>query len=382
MSNHENLPPVSSPNIILTNPTDAESRRIWTATHSQWGNALTLQNYLDRETYLLGAPLSRNGGQTQWLLTDRSSPPGERPILASCETIKKPVLVAGKDGIVKEGIAHGIASVFTFAECRGKGYAGGLMTLLGEEWKAVQEKKNGDAVCSVLYSDIGKKFYHTLGWKPFESAHLVFPVASQESPNEESLKPITYDDLPALATRDEQLIRQKLSLPSASSSTRVALLPDLETLHWHLYREDFMCRHIFSRTPDTRGAVYTPKDTPNSRVWAIWSRGFYGGTISPEKNTLHFLRFVVEDESISDEELAKAIKAIVGLAQSEARAWLCHKVELWNPDERVRKLVVGSEELEAEYVVRESDSIASLQWFGDGSVEDVEWIANEKYGWC
>lgn len=28
---------------------------------------------------------------------------------------------------------------------------------------------------------------------------------------------------------------------------------------------------------------------------------------------------------------------------------------------------------------RETDSIASLMWYGEG---EVEWVANEKFAWC
>ena len=35
-------------------------------------------------------------------------------------------------------------------------------------------------------------------------------------------------------------------------------------------------------------------------------------------------------------------------------------------------------------VEREEDGIASLLWYGEGSGKEdtLEWIANEKYGWC
>ena len=97
---------------------------------------------------------------------------------------------------------------------------------------------------------------------------------------------------------------------------------------------------------------------------------------------LSFLRFVVEDDRISDDELSKAIRAIVRVAQTEAEEWLCTKITMWNPDERTEKLVANMKDLEAQYVVRESDSIPSLRWLGDGGVADVEWVANEKYEWC
>jgi hypothetical protein len=58
------------------------------------------------------------------------------------------------------------------------------------------------------------------------------------------------------------------------------------------------------------------------------------------------------------------------------------KVEMWNPNERVRKLALGIKELEASYVVREDDSICSLQWLGDEADDEVEWVVSEKFEWC
>ena len=382
MASQATLPSASSPTLKLVHPTETERLRIWAATHPQWGGALNLETYLEREVHLLTGPLSFNGGQTQWMLTDTSVPQEQRPILASCETLRKPSLIVSKDGKANEGIGHGVASVFTFPEMRGKGYAGKMMELLGKELSRQGDKQRDQAVFSVLYSDIGKKFYNNVGWKPFESNHLQFPVPSSEVAINEHAKPLAFDDLPALAALDEQLLRKKLTSSSTTSSskTRVAIIPNLDALHWHLLREDFMCNHIFSRTPSVRGAIYTPPNQPNSRIWGVWTRNFYGGVAKPEKNVMNILRFVIEDESVSDKVLEEGIKAIVGLAQKEAKEYLCARIELWNPDERVRRL---GESIEgAEYVVRESDSITSLQWFGDGSVDDVEWVENEKYGWC
>lgn len=378
MSSQPQLPLASSPSLKLVHPTEAECLRIWTATHPQWGGALNLPTYLEREAHLLAGPLSSNGRQTPWLLTDGDAAPGERPILASCETLKKPSLVVTKDGDVREVVGHGVASVFTFPEMRGKGYAGKMMELLGKQLRSQEEKQNGDAVFSVLYSDIGKKFYNNVGWKPFDSNHLHFPVPSTETVTTTSAKPLTFDDLPPLATVDEQLLRKTLT-PSPTQ-TRIAIIPNIDSLHWHLLREDFMCNHIFSGTPTVRGAIYTPPNQPNSRIWAVFTRNFYGGAANPEKNVLNVLRFVVEDENVSDDVLAEGVKAIMGLAQKEAKEYLCTKIELWNPDERLRKASEGIEGVE--YVARESDSIASLQWFGNGSVDNIDWVANEKYGWC
>ena len=48
--------------------------------------------------------------------------------------------------------------------------------------------------------------------------------------------------------------------------------------------------------PTVRGAVC---GEPGKRVWAVWTRGYYGGLKTMEGNVLHVLRVVVEQE---DEE--------------------------------------------------------------------------------
>ena len=120
----------------------------------------------------------------------------------------------------------------------------------------------------------------------------------------------------------------------------------------------------------------------NSRVWAVWTAGFSGGPDKPEKNTLYFLRLVVEDETISDEQLTEALKAILITAQGHATEWACSNIQIWNPDAHVRKLVEDVQELGAKFVVRESSRITSLQQFGSRHTSETEWVINEKFEWC
>ncbi|KAF4998370.1 hypothetical protein FGRMN_3250 [Fusarium graminum] len=380
MASHDNLPPVSSPSLVLTRPTDTERERVWKGTHPHWGAALTMEDYIAREHDNLEAALARDGGVTSWILTDGSMKPNDRPILSSCETYKKRALVSSKEGSVRDGTAFGVASVFTFPECRGKGYASKMMSLLADELRGRQQKNEGDADFSVLWSDVGPKFYNAVGWKPFESTWLEFPVAETEHTVEEFVKPITLDDISDLAARDEELLRKRVS--SLSSQVRAVVVPDATTLQWHIHRGDFMCKHLFSRTPTVHGAVYTPPDAPNSRIWAIWTGNFYGMLDKPEKNILRIVRLVIEDETISDETLTKGIQAIASSAQKTAKEWSCSKVEVWNPQNRVHKAAESIQSLRAKLFVRENNNIASLQWFGEDSNENIEWIANEKFAWC
>ncbi|KAM0325953.1 hypothetical protein ACHAQA_007258 [Verticillium albo-atrum] len=404
--------------LALAIPTPAERTATWEATHPHWGAALDLEDYQRREHFLTTVPQSRNGGITHWILTEPAAAPDARPVLSSCESIRKRCLVASPDGTLREGVAHGIASVFTEPQHRGNGYASKMMTLLGPHLATWQGRplaaappsptatsgrgspggaadSDREVAFSILFSDIGKTFYAKSGWPAYESTHLSFPPlakpGSEEAaaaaapgsppapaPGSPLLKHIGYHELAELCSLDEQLLRAQLSRPSADGDarTRVALIPDLDATLWHLMREDFMTKHIFGKTPTIRGAVYGPA---GRRVWAVWTRGYYGGLKKPEDNTFHVLRVAVEDDDACDDAyLAAALGAILGLAREEAAAWKANNVELWSPTPRVRA-AVETARLPHELIDRQDTSIACLMWYGEG---EIDWVANEKFGWC
>lgn len=399
--------PIPFDQLTIVVPTEAERSKTWAATHPQWGAALDMEAYLRREAYLTTVPMSRNGGITHWILTTVDGEPDARPVLSSCESIRKRCLIAGPgtDGAVRECSAHGIASVFTEPPYRGNGYASKMMALLGPKLGSWQGRRlassktdakdaspppSGRAIpgggtgceetevaCSVLFSDIGKTFYAKNGWPPYESCHLSFaPEAGGAA--RAAARPVGYHELAELCSLDEKLLKARLSRPDpANPKTRVALVPDLDAILWHLMREDYMTTHIFGRTPTVRGGIF---GDVGRRVWAVWTRGYYGGLKRPDEgNTLHVLRLAFEDEEACDEAyLTEAVGALLALARHEAAEWKVNHVEMWNPSDKVRRLVDGTG-VPHEFVDREKDSIASLMWYGDG---EVEWVANEKFGWC
>ncbi|KAK0643812.1 hypothetical protein B0T16DRAFT_189189 [Cercophora newfieldiana] len=387
-------PPSVPGTFILTRPTDAERRRTWSLTHPLWGPALRHEDYVEREVYLTTVPLAKEGGLSQWILTDPSLPPNERPILSSCETLRKRAIRARPDGSVEDGIAHGIGAVFTDAQYRGRGYANRLMRELGlrlRTWQGESKRRNSnpdEVFCSVLYSDIGKTFYAKLGWAPYPSSHVAFPpvsgaesgLAPQDGYRGAKARPIGYHELAELCCADERLLRERVARTARESGrTAVALLPDLDQILWHLMREDYMMKRIFGRTPSVRGAVYGEK---GRRVWAVWTRAYYGGLEKREGNTLHLLRVVVEDEEgMEEREVVEGFTEIVRIAQCEATEWCLQECQMWNPTGLLRRVVEGCG-LECAFVEREGESIASLMWYGEGTTEGVEWVANEKFGWC
>ncbi|UNI13400.1 hypothetical protein JDV02_000148 [Purpureocillium takamizusanense] len=380
---------------VLTHPDADEQVRTWTHTHPFWGPSYPLDVYLARERELLTVPLARDGGMAN----------RRRPVLSSCETLRKRALVrAPGESTARDVYAHGVASVFTYPESRRQGHAARMLDLLGRKLADDEARRPGDAAFSVLFSDIGKTFYAGLGWAPFESTHLSLPAAAAVgSPGKDAATaaasargeltktktaatttPITDENLEPLVALDEKLLRERIALDDAArptTKTRVAILPDMNHMRWHFTREAFMSTHHLGRAPAVHGALYTnPSD--GSRVWAIWARVHSGGTTDLAKNVLYIQRSVVENPGISDSDLTRAWRAILEAARAEAHEWMCTRVDMWNPDERTRRLIIEMDDLHVKHIIREEDSIASLRWFGDGSVQDIEWVANERYEWC
>lgn len=280
-----------------------------------------------------------------------------------------------------EAVSHGIGSVFCYPEYRGKGYASRMMTELGEVlkgWQAEESREKREVVFSKLYSDIGRGFYGRHGWMPFPSGHVEFPAAGGEEGGK-GVKKLVTADLKGLCEADEGMLRRMMERPRADGKTRVAIPPDAEHFAWHRAREEFVTQALFGRQPEVRGALV---GEVGNRVWAVWTRGFYGKKDEPKKNTLYILRLVVEgemrEEKIDEEVLARQLADVVGVARGEAREWGCGRVEVWNPSATVSGAL---EKVGGTRVEREKEGIASVMWYGKEG-EEVEWLANEKYAWC
>ncbi|KAL7628997.1 hypothetical protein AAE478_000515 [Parahypoxylon ruwenzoriense] len=435
-SSQYELPVATAPSLVLAHPTEAEKRRTWTLNHAEWGGALNLDEYLQREPYLTTVPLTCDGGMTHWILTDSAfaadgkekGEEGEgrqRPVLASCESIRKRVIVAAPgDATTHDGASFGVGSVFTYPEYRGNRYAGRMLTELGPALRTWQrEDRDGrDAVCSALWSDIGKVFYAKMGWATYPSLHAEFVVPKMTTAEEEQEKnkekrgvevtPITYDNLAPLCGRDEELLRkQVLRTARETGRTSVAFAPDHDVMRWHLYREGFITTLLFKKSPSPnsptappsiKGALAETREESGRRhrVWAIWTRNYHGssgGASNPadnaDKNTLYILRLVIDNgdepgageagkaEEEVNPHLLAAFTAVLRAAQREAAAWHVGKMDMWNPSATVRSLIKRSG-LPHRWVDRDTDSIPSMMWYGDAAGTDVEWVANEKYCWC
>jgi GNAT superfamily N-acetyltransferase len=409
--NLSSLPKYNSPTLALVPATPAEKEAVWHLNGVAWRGSLSPEQYLRREHHLGNQLLTLKGGIIYWILIDTAeskptltngtssahSLPATtstiRTVLASCETLRKRAVVATPSPsgpIITESISHGIGSVFCREAFRGRGYARRMMQELGKNLQTWQQPEGQKAHFTVLYSDIGREFYAREGWKPFESRHLRLPPVGDEGMvhvnggGEVVSSPLFKDGLKDLCVIDEKLLRERFGrFKKEDKKIRVAQIPDVDTMHWHHAREEFLCQEVFGKWPDVKGAMVVAGE--GKRVWAIWTRTFGAST---EGNVLHILRLVVEGEEEGDQGWnVKAVAAVLRAAQREAGKWERKSVEIWNPSALIVKAARVIEP-DAVLVERESESITSLMWYEENdsgetpATNEIDWVGNEKYAWC
>ncbi|KAF2091289.1 hypothetical protein K490DRAFT_54182 [Saccharata proteae CBS 121410] len=386
MNGHANgtvhdLPKGDAATLTLVQPTREEKLVQWTKNAASWKGALSLEAYLRREDYLAGQDFTRDGGITWWALVDSASE--KRRVLAGCESFRKKAVVA-QNGKITESICHGVGSVFCPPEYRGRGYAQRMMRELAKELRTWQAEET-ECLFTVLWSDIGKQFYANYGWEPFNSGHISIPASTDEpSSSLPASRALHARDLADLCAADEALLRKNLREASTKGKTQVAILPDVQTIRWHHAREEFVGKEFYGDVPVVKGAIVG--DKPGKRVWCYWTRMWYNTDPRESKdNTLHILRLVIE-ENVDSDDVVPAIASILAAARNEAQRWHMAEVEAWNPSAdtvEAARLLHGN----AQVITRDKESISSMLWYGEkgdgGSIVDaIDWVGNEKYGWC
>lgn len=388
------FPSSDSPSLVLLPATPAEQLTCFEINWPSWGGRLTEAQYLEREKYLASQGLTGNGKLTHWILTNprHTNQDDEHDILAACETYQKVAYVA-KRGHVKEIICHGIASVFCRNAYRGRGYAQRMIQELGRKLDSLQPKQEDRL--SLLWSDIGKKFYNQLGWKPMPSSHIQLPPVDRTTyaaikarlglPAVQDVLRTNLDDLICKpeCERVKMILGRDSAAEEAKDKTLICIRPDIEHMTWHHAREEFIADALLGKKPDIKGAISASHDLDKlTQPAAVWTRVF-GSTV--DENCLHILHLAIPPYTAAGR--SKVINALASLllqAQLEARTWdMRQGVQLWNPDEVIietAKLLAGQEG-DVALTFREEESIASLRYEGV-DLNQVEWRFNEKYAWC
>jgi len=380
------LPSSSNSNVVLEPANRAEYEQTWRLNASEWKGFLSEASYLDRELYLIDADLTRDGGATAWILTSSDLPvnaDGSRPVLAACETTRKQAYVA-KGGKLEKIITHGIGSVYCRPEYRGKGYAGRMIEELGRKLETHQQLKDGKSRFSVLYSDIGPKFYARHGWQPFPSTHISLKMIDNVGEYHQRRAEITplpqiedlkYEDLaavPLIPNLEEKLANMSSAAPN---KTFVAFRPDVPSFQWHFMREEFLAEILGREKPEVKGAI-----DRRTGIALIWARTYSGESFRWHLSVLYVH---IPENTIHTVETKKSLSSLLLRAQYEAHVWdMVAGVEVWDPREEVVQAAQAiAHGHDVQVVSRDEAHICSLRWNGPES-DDVVWLANERYAWC
>ncbi|KAI8914852.1 hypothetical protein DFJ77DRAFT_440495 [Powellomyces hirtus] len=331
-------------NLVLSEANASQARETLNATHGAWGAQLSKEQYVTREETLRTTKFSQERLKT-WVLTERSAP---NVILSSCETYAHPcVLNTGAGGQLTHGTCLAVASVYTPAEHRRKGYAGIMMHQLRDHL--------GDAVATTLYSDIGREFYARIGWNVFPSISGIIHVKEPE-PIGEDIGMITADNLSAFVQQATKHIQEQVESRKTAS---FAVLFNEDKIAWYQARTNAYVKLLHLTIPlatlTTLGSYNLEGDQ-----FVLW----YSDVAEKRLYILHAHNPGKQDMS-----------GVLAAAVQHASLCGLTKVVIWDPQNN------GCADVEAVQIEDRESSLSSASILKAGFPVDIEWVANEKYAW-
>lgn len=360
----------------------------WTLCAKSWADPISVDDYIERERHLADHELNRNGGCQYWVLFLKGYP---RQVIASCETTRKPVLIADSQGRpARKGCGYSVTNAYTNPSYRRQGMAAFLLRRVKEQ----MDTDGGDF--SVLYSDSGRSYYTGLGWAPFASRQATLtilptpPSVSARSRSSSLTASETHSlrtsDLPELCAQDCDHLTKAFDALPLCNKTYIASLPTHAQITWHLDRAEFDARKLLPST--SSGAIANPAlsigaITPARTAWIYWSHDWRNKRL----RVLRIARAGLDNGGATAEERVVAIAALLGAAVDEARRWGLSKVVVWNPEEEVRSgcKYTGNAQPHGVKVVfeeRVEGLVPMLRWKEGQGVMGVKWERNDAYCWC
>lgn len=268
--------------VELRPATDEEKRQRDVLTHSAWGRALTLEGFLQRESRLRAHAWAKEA-MTTWVLVGAR---GE--VLSSCETFRV-ASTLNLDGGARAGDTSAIASVFTEARLRGRGYASRMMQLLSDELR-----RRPNAQAAILFSDVGPDLYGRAGFIARPAEDRIFPPAAGDPAAE--VDALVTDDALSTVFPLQGVGRFRVQASPAQ-------------LDWHLERERIYAELLGRCRPSACGARA-------DRGLALWTANF-------KEDELVLLVFQASSPVEAD--------ALMCAARRTASAAQLSHVRLWEP---------------------------------------------------
>lgn len=207
---------------------------------------------------------------------------------------------------------------------------------------------------------------------PFASNQVTLSVLSGDTGREGTeTKLLQRSDLESLCAVDQEALKKQFQTLAADTYARVTFLPTFAQACWHFGTEEYIGNILFGKSPMTKGAL------AGDSTWLYWVHDF-------SEKKLVILRVVNLDHGNGRETTVARLVSLLRVAENEAREWAFGKVVAWNPSEELVEAakVLEQEGREVEVAERETDSVPSLRWKGQGAKGVIEWDPNEKYAWC
>lgn len=374
--------PITTQDVVFTRADETTRKLAWRLNGEDWASPLDIDSYMEGKAKVSTHALARDDRCIYWILAHKHD---GTHIIASCESIKKSVFIAGK-AAGGEGSSRGfvettgfaIASVYTNPKYRRLGMAAFML-------RKLQEYVDAESTCSVLYSDIGRAYYANLGWDVFPSDQATIHLHQDHFviPGTATARYLTMDDLPELCAKDVESLRARFTNHFAldTAKTHVAFVPDHAQISWQLERETFVTQRLYSdKEIVNRGAI-----SHCGRSWCYWVHYW-------REKTLKILRFVQLDnnpetgEAVTEDQKVWDLIELLQAAAAEGAAWGLKKVLVWNPDELVTRGIkrfhdFHEQEVDVVFDERTDTAIPSFRWKGAASTAKTVWEENYYYAW-
>ncbi|TFK39381.1 hypothetical protein BDQ12DRAFT_704932 [Crucibulum laeve] len=370
----------------------------------EWGNEMSAEEFLERDAFIAQCEVATNGRMRQWILAPRNAPE-TLDFLCSCLTFRREAVVVLKsstDNILdlasQEVTGYGVAGVVTPVRNRGNGYARHMMRLLHwiiasrdllpsvfpEEWGAPPPATEGfgDGRFSVLWTDVGEKFYRGCGTLPGTSdGWTVAPYSTivwdlherRKSVHGPSLFWSWLDEIAVSEhwKADSQMIQEDLlstakSLSVSNEHIVFAFLPSKGLAEFPHKRAQLFWQKL---SPSTLHWGIALKDSEPAgkigKTFASWTLELYPGA----PKTLFITRLRAQEHDFED-----LMRAVIKYAEDIGM----QSIEVWNLSSEFQNT---AKHLGAKAVQR-ADTVPAFKWYGAESSYEVNWLANEKFCWC
>ncbi|KAF8972632.1 hypothetical protein BDZ97DRAFT_1901166 [Flammula alnicola] len=359
-----------------------------TRSFASWGRGTSLDQYLARDSRSDNHEVSLNNRLVTWVLARRDSP-DSLDFMCSCETYRRDGLVARKsksgNSVPEDVNCYAIASVFTPAANRGKGYARHMMRLLHWliapreylpkefpiEWGSppVRPSYISDGAFSVLYSDVGENFYRLCGPAPDKDGWLVTsPITTTWDvvKSHELLSTAEREEKLAWKWLDESLVNEVWKADAALMKEEMSQISPSHTVE---------CTFL-----PTKGVA----DFQHHRLQQFWGKmspkpihwGVYSNSTSRSEGSLDASTFASWTLDVRPSEMNKMIITRLRVQPKDfeellfkvidfAKQHSVEIVEVWNLDPNT---------------FSRDEHLPSFKWYGEGGPQHVAWIYNERYG--